>query len=367
MSQEMVLLHTGPNKAHLDSIFKMYPETALISSYCLKGPVHIQSHWPRQLTFLELYAFMQADIDHFFPEAPQEERSTVLAVLSWAFNQNDSLVGKVANRIENAFPDQKLVAFSTFMPELMAHDCSPQWSKAQNAIQFLIKLARHLRERHPIAIIQLVSGNRTNGVWPAIMSDNSVGYVVNRMSHERAVDRIFKRVEPLAKLAAQHPIIRLAFDMEPGALSTLENCSRLQNFCRALENHHDPDIKQVVGVNLNIAAWDFLSGIRPEHIHLGDCRAIYNRILHCHVADTCDGYFSDQLVRTFHPKHRFQEWFALLSQRMRDNACAIPFSKFISCKFEAGKAPDMLQHFVARLHGLLPPGPHKGTQIKSHP
>ena len=324
----------------------MPPDISLISSFNVNGTKALKKAWPDNANYVELYTFMQSEIPCYFPTAKGINSHNALEALAWACDHPEVLQ-VTTNKIKDVYGSRKIVAFATFLPELMTHEWSNQWLKAQKAIIYLIKLARILKgEGHPIGTIQLVSGSRTNGVWRAKMKDESPGNVVNRMSGELAIQRLLARIETVANFAAQEPVIQLAFDFEPGPLFTIGNRDSIREFSNAVEASKYSSIKRVVGLNLNIGNWDFLGGIRADWVQQHE--AVFNRIVHCHASDHKIGYFSDQLVHSFHTEERFKEWLSLLRKRMGSPGSQPSFSGFISCKLEACNHGHMLTESVNR-------------------
>jgi hypothetical protein len=330
---------------------KMKPELSLVTSFSLNGSAATMKNWPNGITNADLYAFMQRDVEYFFPEATHAGYSNALAALAYG-HLNPDTIEFAADRIVEIYENVDVVAFASFLPEIMAHEWKKSWygwmsKMAQDAIMGLIDLARALRRRkQTAAVIEVACGTRIDGVWRAKLSDGP-GFVANRLDQTSAIRRLITRLIPVAEYAARDPVINLAVEMEPGPLSTIGDWGSLSEFCGEV-SVGTPEMKRVVGVNLNISHWAFLAGVMPDRVLSPGNKHILERIAHCQLCDHDRGDFGDAVAGTFHDENDFRGWFAVIADKMgqkhRDDAP--DFSGYIACELEACKRIVWLREFL---------------------
>ena len=340
------------------------PIVSLLSSFSVQSGLKYASEvWPREKTqYVELYAFMQADMAWLFPATLEPNCTASHALWSMADARNRSgEAERVAAAVNDLFKTEKLVAITTFLPEISAHEkYTDAWQAAQDALEFIVDLGRVLRDcfDHPIGAIEFVGGSAVDGVWRGIERRTTISplaaqpyiapkedrevFVVNRMEADEAVSRLVNRIERIAKYSANTCGIPLALELEPGPLFTVGDQRTLERFCDLVVNHESKEMTELVGVNLDIAHWAFLAEITVDWVKQRKC--VYDRIIHAHICDHSVGHFSDAKPSSFHPIEEYREWVKLLQELLMNRRQSGPrFSGFVSCELECCNSLETVQ------------------------
>ena len=256
------------------------------------------------------------------------------------------------------------MAFATFMPEISALN-KETYEEAQSALRFLVKTARHVKDpkdsQRPFTI-ELVGGSRLQGIWNALTDEDVSTLAVNRLDTATALSELLEKLRPVAACANETEGIQLALEMEPGPLFTLDpfggvaasTPSLLFDLCNLIDTSKDANLKQVLGVNLDIAHWAFLSGIKLEWLNLPENRVVSERIVHAHISDHSKGHFCDNAVGVCHPSKEFRPWLEFLSKLSKESRDGRPrYSGFVSCEMEACKCAGFVKQSEKNVRDLL--------------
>jgi len=333
----------------------MTPQPAIISSFNVKGLAEAINNWTIPIRNIELYAFMQSDFSLGFGFKPHVGQTNALRFLANNFKSHQH-VEKFARKLDKTCKGFNIVAFASFLPEIMAHDGNEAaWKSAQQAICSLVKIGRELRIRgHKIETIEVVAGNKLNGVWSAKDKSDVDVYVVNRMTREKSLVQLLQRLEPIAEIAVESKRIQIAVEFEPGPLFTIGQIESLREFCLMVDGHESEAVRKVIGVNLDVPHWDFLGKISPDSLRNKINRPILNRILHAHICDHSSGHFGDCTIGTFNAKERFGAWIKLLGDLYKERKVeAAHYSGFVSCEMEACKGLAFVSDCVSQLLSLI--------------
>jgi hypothetical protein len=334
-------------------------QPALITSFSIKGSETALKHWPANIENVELYAFMHSDLTPFFKLKKKDWLSLFkpskenCALCRMADAWEDNLGEKVAARVHSLYKKKKIVALATFLPEITAfEDNAAVWKLGQKACMFLVSLARHLKQLgHPISTIHLSGGSRTDGVVLEKDAGGNNMFFVKRIGSVQAINRLLERLKPIADFAAQSPRIHLALELEPGPWYTVGDRKSLKKFCELVETHEEASIRSVVGVNLDIPHWAFLSRIDIDWLLESENKSILNRVLHCHISDHSIGHFGCTTIGSSHNKEDFGNWIGLISKII------IPqcpnFSGYISCEMEGCKDARFIRNCTDHLVDLI--------------
>lgn len=336
-------------------------QPTLMTSFTTKGMKAGMIHWPARARFAEIYAFMQADAKDLggrsvlteMLEKNQGEIPSALdrmSLLARSPGQAKNLAKRIGRHFSNE--DVKITSIATFLPEISAAGTKPElWQKAQDALCFLVDLLKDLQELgHPADILEFVAGCRIDGLWPGrnVTTHDEV-YMANRANKEQSISRLLERLKPIASRTEGK--VHLAVELEPGPLFVLGGWDSLLMFCKQVEA--DEDLKDTVGLNLDIPHWAFLSGITVEQVR--QTPAVYNRIIHGHISDHSKGHFSDNAVQSIHDQQSFKPWIDLICELN-----AIPripgelhYSGFLALEMESCKETSALELSFARLLELL--------------
>ena len=292
---------------------------------------------------------MQADLKNFFPlvkDISEDECPNALSVMASMW-KNPSDLNAVAAAINEKYAGKKIIALATFLPELTSFETNQEaWEATQQALCFLISLCRKMQLLgHPVSTIQIVAGSRADGVELADEHGQTKAYTVNRLCIEKAVDRLIRRLTPVAEFAAQSPPIQIALELEPGPWFTIGGAASLKLFCERIDANPNNALYQVVGVNLDIPHWDFLSGISVEWLRKPENEVIRKRIIHCHISDHSNGHFGCHIMGMFHGENQFKEWIALIAEinLLPKDQTRPNYSGYVSCEMEGCKHSRFVQ------------------------
>ena len=301
--------------------------------------------WPHKIdcSYVEVYAFMHNCLAEIFPKATETSALVVLAE-AW---QTDSEIGRVANLLDQHFDEKKIIAITSFLPEILSPERSNSWIKAQNALKFLVSVTATLKNeyQHPCSTLVMAGGSCYAGMWEGRDIDDDRVIVVNRLPRSSAIPLLVERLGPVAEHASKLGI-RLAISMEPGPLYAIGDWKSIKDLCAAIEsckNEYSHSIKSAVGLNLDIAHWAFLADIRVEWIHQNP--KVKRRIIHAHISDHDKGHCSDAGPETFHLREDFAPWIELLKELSANTSGENPslyYSGYLSCEHEAACKVDIV-------------------------
>lgn len=332
-------------------------QASLINSFCvtdIRGAA--KRYWPENIKYVEVYAFMQSDLMHFLGHFPGIVAKCLQrnAVNTMARCCGDTdVVLRAAEKMHATFSGKQIVAFATFFPEIMAHRNNEKAAlDACKSLEFLMAVARQLQAMgHPIKTIEIVGGSRVDGVWRGRRRDNhkSEIYMVNQLSLKEAIVRLLSRLTKLAIVAAKEPKIDLALELEPGPLFVINSKTSLEILIEHLAMRKNAAIAEVLGLNLDIPHWAFLSDVSLDWVE-NPANGIRNRIIHAHISDHAKGHFSDNAIFSHNKADKFLPWIRLLRNVQAENP---RFSGFVSCELEACRQEAVLNDSVKNLIELL--------------
>lgn len=308
------------------------------------------------LEYIDLYAFMQNDLDLLWPKSriqPGLPRSGLYEMAA-AFG-NDGDLPRVADIIEQNIRPAQVAAFATYIPEITSPKSNQKDSRcahAQRALQFLIQLAALLNSRgHPVNTIEVVGGSTVDGLWRGRATGGAPTYVVNRIDQVSSLTRLADSLGPVVDTAAKtNGPVRLALELEPGPLFNLCDKESLLKFCGMIDSMGG-NFKKVVGLNLDIPHWCFLSAIDPEWVQSHP--VVLNRIIHAHVCDHSRGHVCDSEPYLFHGGSDFVPWLRLLSQLGDRVGSALQYSGFLACELECCATDDYARRSMGFLKDLI--------------
>jgi len=328
---------------------------SLISSFTVCGTEKSISFWPARVQNVEYYACMHHDLRLFFPDFFARWPVNAVRALSGRHrSRNPAIASRFADKLKCIFRGKSIVAIATFIPEILAHH-EQVWQSAQEAIMFLVEVARHLKSGTTPFVIELVSGSNLHGVWEA-QTQQGPYLAVNRLEQFSAIELLLDRLLPIAKFANTGVPIQLALELEPGPLFSIRDRSSLLYLCSHLAaSSSNPDLRKIVGLNLDIPHWAFLSDIPLDWLRGNEGEVVRNRIIHAHISDHSKGHFCDNTIRVFHSAADFEGWIDFLHElavQPRPGDCP-NFSGFISCEMEACKSAQFLDRSVQHLQSFL--------------
>jgi hypothetical protein len=378
-------------------------QKALLSSFTVRGAVAASALWPTAAPLVEFYACMYEDCKTFFPEARQyffsgldkrlrawfgyhfgkpslKGTPDAVRLLADRHRQKDDGADFARRLKEDVFPGRPLVGFATFMPEIMAHTQGLA-AEAQEALQFLARVARHLSIPTRPFIIEMVAGGRTHGVWRAKILEGEF-FAVNRLESLAALRLLLERLQPVAQFIRnqndeQSVRVQLALELEPGPLFALGDKEGLLKLCLALQSFKDPalldgfpsdtrhdvqqlrqvvneDLYSVLGVNLDIPHWAWLARIELGWLKDPKIKPVRDRIVHAHISDHSHGHFCDNTLGVIHDEEEFRNWTNFLRDLIvaeRPEGCP-SYSGVITCEMEACKSMDFLKPSLEMLARL---------------
>jgi len=314
------------------------PNLSVMSSIASDGIVAaMQEIRKLETDFVDIYAFMQSnDISRYFTNDNnllEGRHLNALNAMANAFSRNEA--EKIAQLINEDVKNKLISGIATFLPELTTHEGNVYTCHAaQNALCFLIDVARYLNNfGHPIEVIEIVGGSVLDGIWRGRVHNNDT-YIVNRLSSNKSIHKLLKNIKKVADYSANgSKKIYLAMEYEPGNLFTIGSQDSLVYFCDQLNNSEYDSIKAIVGLNLDISHYAFISNISTEWIRSKD--VIINRILHAHISDHTHGHFSDSALTTFHDENDFKSWLEFLGEiHQLKIKGSLPFSGFVALELE---------------------------------
>ncbi len=311
------------------------------------------SQIPSGCDFVEAYAFMSQHLTRLVPGVSTH----AVSAMATLFNENKAV--ELSTSLINDFPNKSIVAFATFMPEIISPD-QARVNEAVHALKLLVQMARFLKQElgHPIQVIELVGGSCIKELRKTGYTTDHVSakYVAERFAEGELIERLLTNLEPVAEYSASNEApVFLALELEPGPLLTLFGQPALTRISESIGNHRSASIQSVLGFNLDVPHWDFLSGIQPEWLLQPAQTMLRHRILHAHVSDHHTGHFCDCIPGTLNPEAKFIDWMnALKFVAEEERPPGWPqFSGFISCEMEACKDPRFLDAAFNRVKSWL--------------
>jgi hypothetical protein len=366
-------------------------KVSLLSSFSALGAKKSAGYWESifpNMNFAEAYICMQNDVNHLlggsgssravYVLAEQAAKCEKLGVFSgncsnwfptfWKYLTGHVTPKAFARQLSDIFRQQKIVAFTTYIPEIMARqECA--FKQAQDALKYVVETAGHLKTREnldsPFTIV-IVGGSRLHGMWKAKTTDGD-SYAVNRIEELLAMETLLQRLEPVAKCAASNNI-QLALELEPGPLFILDPLGdkrprigdpllKLRQLCSLIESSKYPYVCKVVGVNLDIAHLAFLGKVNLAQLNLKENGALKRRIIHAHISDQYMGHFCDNAVGTCHSLEEFRDWLRFLEDLNRESQPASAdrpcYSGFVSCEMEACKDGLFVSASLNKIQSIL--------------
>jgi len=274
----------------------------------------------------------------------------VESTIEEARRNEESPIRAVAETLIRRLPPIELIALASFLPGLADYRSDTFRIKAVKSVKFLIRLATFLKRAYPrLRTIELVGGSLIYRITRG-SDESGVIYTARCLDPVEAIQQLIRslrEVSPLAQAAG----IQLALEYEPGPLYVLGVQKRIEDFCKGVDESGDPILQSVVGLNLDIAHWGFLSkfGSKQE-------ACIRNKVIHAHVSSHGRGHFGDapveltgadclQLLTDFHP------WFWLL-KGLNGDPSHLRFSGFVSLELEACKTPTMVEESLRNLRSI---------------
>jgi hypothetical protein len=183
-------------------------------------------------------------------------------------------------------------------------------------MRYLIRLARWLRRWHPcLGTVEIVAGSRIVGVRREVSAETpgDYDYIAVRLGEDEAMSNLVRSLHMLAP-AAQQAGLNLVLEYEPGPLHALGTPHLLESFAKRIQQ---ADLTNVVGLNLDIAHWAFLSGLGPHNVPPTCLQAIR----HAHVSSHGRGHFGDAMIEKgdtpdcLRRPEEFQPWIDFLMGR----------------------------------------------------
>jgi hypothetical protein len=355
------------------------PQLALLTSFCFDGLARSAEllqeldKWPGvpadACRNIEIYAMMQEDVDspgvgsiapwhEGFPTNGGSTPRNALHALASAKPET------LAAWLRHVFAGRNIVAISSFLPEIMAHDSHPSAHKAAiKALNTLVETAALLHSAgHPVQTVELVGGSLVDGLWlwrePGMQLNDAskTQYAVNRLPADAGLRRLLGRIESVAKTAADSGI-RLSLEMEPGSLFAVGGLDSLRFLAAELDarERRDPNdpLVRTLGFNLDVPHWGFLS--RIDRTILRQEESIYRRILHAHISDHWIGHVADSRTGVFHNEIEFKDWLRLIAELPtgRDPGKGLPFSGYLTCELECVSDLATVAETLIHLEAML--------------
>lgn len=320
---------------------------AVITSFDLLGSHAIQKLLPPDCKHIEYYASMRGDLKSFFPGYTTS--SSALHTFSSACARPGE-EKRFADELRGVFAGRQIISIASFFPELGGAN-QPVRQDAVKALQFLVKVARELKQDAPAQpfVVEFVSGSRIHSFAqdPSVQHGSTRSYLMwPHAEYQTYVREFMKILAPVADEAAAAGNIFLAAELEPGALFQINSARSLETLCEALEAPSTPEsVRRVTGVNLDIPHWAFLAKANESSEPqitlkwLKESQAVLNRVVHAHISNHSVGHLSD-LALTQKDAARFLPWLNLLREEAARPNRKIPLSGYVSleleaCKFEA--------------------------------
>ena len=367
----------------------------MISSFAVRGMDTWKGPCPGE--YCDLYCFVQRDADRFLKNSPtqatleeiQDYRSAIkrnhwrhrlvprffgIWPWQWKFRIGPSLgvveprcnvfrqlsalpctntqpelarncVKQVASEIRaqlREFGNPPVEAMSSYFPESSSPSATMREDVAR-ALSFLMHLAQELnRDRCDAGqfTLEIVAGNLTNGIWPAIPADDDNGeipYVMNVRDQDVVMGNFLETLGRLVP-AFETTKVRISIECEPGPLYLLGTWDSLMDCCDRI--NADNTLKKYCGLSADLAHWAFLKRVEASEIPA----SVLSMIQNLHVSDHADfGHFGDAMPFEVHDRQMFVDWLRLLtSQRTR-------FTGSVSGEFEAAPCADHVHEFARRL------------------
>ena len=268
-----------------------------------------------QLKF-DLYLLRPADIIQLRRSLKLDDDWFTTRILTERFEQTLEWLNQ---QLEAAFdaPQNRIVAFATYFPRLVAHQSHTDASRQQmDSVLHSMKMAMHLAKRgwSRSAVVELVAGSAVRycecssctrasqqRIRPAqrVRSPRSgSGLTFESPDHVKtqrllsAIDSLVTETSEMAKSEGLSDVPwSYAFEVEPGRSFALNSTNMVEKFLAGIK---DTPIEKHVGINLDIPHF-YLSEIDTDFVerHVGN-------IAHCHVADHAQVHTKDFPVGQWH-------------------------------------------------------------------
>ncbi len=240
------------------STHKDYPgDLSILTSASTEGLRQTISWLPETCKSIDLYTFMQSDIEWLFD---CREMSAIEAMAM--HHDNEEVLFSIAKKIFQETRELKIKSMSTYLPEISSHhDCQRQLGI--EAMVFCIKLAHQigLLQEKEVSCIELVGGTRTEGAW--ILNEINEGggkteYIgYNTCSLDDGEDLLSDSISDILEfsgLSSEEKKIRLALEIEPGPLNIINSVPTARRFfSRFFSQFKNPaEMRSRLGLNLDI-------------------------------------------------------------------------------------------------------------------
>ena len=282
-------------------------------------------------------------------------------------SESDEAVGMAADRLNDTSNKWRLpiVAFASFVPSIAFPANSRQAGRARRALVYLARVAETLanqsmRQQRPV--VEIVSGSRTTGVWPASKFEGScveatdgwTGELLGSymQSSEDALGHLMQNLTLVVKqLQGVYNINPLfALELEPGPLYVIREWDTL---CRAaVLIEESPLLSPHVGFNLDVGHWR-MAGVSTKDVREND--AVFRRIAHAHISGHDQrAHFGDLMpFWRDYEKEKYLPWLDLLCDRSVEDKGEFGFSGYISLEMEAAKCYEHVEEGLCQLRELI--------------
>jgi len=262
---------------------------------------------------------------------------TVVELMASAYNE-PGIANSLATSLDAILSARRIsvIGLATFVPEL-ASPYRAMYRKAQDALLFLIRLARALRtKRHPAHNIEIVGGSLIGGV-ECRGSLSKPLLLAKQVPPVAAMRGLFSHLEVVAA-AASSAKVSLSLELEPGPLFIVHSWRDLRRaYTHLMKSAH---MRRVLGYNLDKAHWA-MSGIRPEDVLSGG--PLRGRVVHAHIADHGRGHLGDVGIGVWNDPREVSAWVRAMNE--------------IAAKAGAGRTPRATKRISIELEAVS----HVGT------
>jgi sugar phosphate isomerase/epimerase len=342
---------------------------SLLTSFCFNGIHQFASQnsgerWPFSTRDVELYAFMNGDLDVFSPSSARPRpaarssgrRAEIRPILHANAIRRLALWDRpdeVAANIHRSLAGLRVIGLSTFAADLLAHEeFKLAWESAQKALVFLLQVGRELNQLgHEVRALELVGGSQVDGLWMGGDRYGGKHFVINRLTPALAIERLMRRLQPVCEVALETGI-PIALELEVGPLFTVSSLASLQQVSDFIHAQGTDAHRRTLGFNLDIAHWAFLAQISPQDV--AGLQSVRERIVHAHISDHSKGHFGDGVVGEFSARGEFEQWLELLSQVGENRSPELPqFSGCVSVEYECAPNVEVVQESVEATSEIL--------------
>lgn len=345
---------------------------AAITSFCTKPSLVLSRQLPEPedvptIHAVEWYAFLQSDCqtrsvrDFATRYGIRFESALEFMACCGSPEFRTNIQHAINLMLKFVPPKYATIALATFVPLLSLPPDSEGAQEGIDALTFIgnfaAALRQHRRKYFPDfvdqrIVVEIVAGSRVIGIETGEYQDE---YFASFTSEKDSMKFFLHNLSKVVTNCrdVQNSII-WAIELEPGPLFTIRDWNSLCQLCEAIE--HAPDLRDCVGVNLDIAHWRMaprpstMSGLR--HITPDDVRnsVVFRRIVHAHISGHDEkAHFGDVGLTDLNIDADFLPWLALLRRRavLRDRS--LLYSGFVSLEMEACKAGASARNSMTNL------------------